>query len=582
VCHCVLCIVVAERALEPCPLFECLARATAYSVSVAVDPMQESPVQVPAPPFLLFHFAGREGETTPLLFSAPVAVVTAHRPEHVRPALRAVERARTEGLYAAGYVGYEAAPAFDPALVVRHGGAMPLLWFGLFDAPVSADVSDGPAGTCPSAPGEWAPSRSRSSYDAAIAHIRSLIERGETYQVNYTLRFRARLPGYTGCASGDLALYRRLRGAQNGGYGAYLHLGRFRVLSVSPELFFRTDGDTITTRPMKGTARRGRWTEEDAAAAARLLHSEKDRAENLMIVDLVRNDLGRIARTGSVRVPRLLEVERYRTVLQMTSTVTASIAPDAALEEIFAALFPCGSVTGAPKVTAMRAIAALEDAPREVYCGAIGFAAPDRSATFSVAIRTMGIDGHTGAATYGAGGGITWDSTAAGEYDEVLAKVAPLHAEWPSFDLLETLRLEHGRYVRLDRHLGRLGLSARYFGFSLSEPAVAGALAAHARRHAQGRRRVRLLVSERGEARVESVPLPERPGGDGGGQEAPQPVALAGSPVSSRDPFLCHKTTNRATYETHLAREAAGRPGLFDVLLWNQEALGTTAGWPRS
>src|SRR5215204_5571688 len=274
-------------------------------------------------------------------FANPVEIVAAHSREEVRPALRRVERAAAGGLYAVGFVAYEAAPAFDRALAVKpHPTDLPLLWFGLFEGPSETQAAGGKFEVS-----GWAPSISRAQYERNIEAVRDAIARGDTYQVNYTLRLRAHFGG------DDLAFYERLRAAQRTRFGAYVNAGRFRVLSASPELFFRRRGRRVETRPMKGTAVRGRWREEDERAAARLRASEKERAENLMIVDLLRNDLGRVAETGAVRVEELFRIERYPTVLQMTSAVAATLRAGVTLDELFGALFPCGSVTGAPKVS---------------------------------------------------------------------------------------------------------------------------------------------------------------------------------------------------------------------------------------
>ncbi|HLM58252.1 MAG TPA: aminodeoxychorismate synthase component I [Pyrinomonadaceae bacterium] len=502
-------------------------------------------------PAVILDFA--EGPTAPgrVRFARPAGVVVARSIEEVRPALRRVQRAAAEGLYAAGFVAYEAAPAFDSSLVVRPGGELPLLWFGLFDGPAGAE--SGPGGEFEVA--GWEPSVSRAEYARRVGEARELIARGYTYQVNYTLRLRARLRG------DDFALYERLLAAQRTRYGAYVNAGRFRVLSASPELFFERTGNRIRTRPMKGTAGRGRWLEEDEGAAARLASSEKDRAENVMIVDLLRNDLGRVSEFGSVHAGPLFEVERYPTVLQMTSTVEATLKEGTTLEDIFAALFPCGSVTGAPKVSTTRIIAGLEDSPRGVYCGAVGVVAPGGDALFNVAIRTAVVDGASGVVEYGTGGGVTWDSNAADEYAEALNKALLLSEGVPDFELLETMRLEGGRYALLEEHLERLASSAAYFDFRLSEAEIRAALAGHAAQHPSGARRVRLLVARDGRPRVEGGPL------DGQHVAAPAVVALARSPVSKLDRFLYHKTTRREVYEARRAEH----PEAFDVLLWNEE-----------
>ncbi|HEX8502765.1 MAG TPA: aminodeoxychorismate synthase component I [Pyrinomonadaceae bacterium] len=509
-------------------------------------------LSTPHAPAVVLDFTDDCGVAGRASFADPVEVVAAHSLEEVRPALASVEHAAARGLYAAGFVAYEAAPAFDRALRAGPGAAgLPLVWFGVFERPAGAWAGGGGGKFGVSG---WTPSVGRGEYVRSVESAREAIARGDTYQVNYTLRLRARFEG------DDFAFYERLRAAQRTRLGAYVNAGRFRVLSASPELFFRRRGRRVETRPMKGTAARGRWKEEDEEAAARLAASEKNRAENLMIVDLLRNDLGRVAETGGVRVEELFRVERYPTVFQMTSTVAATLREGVTLSDVFAALFPCGSVTGAPKVSTSRIIAALEGGPRGVYCGAVGFVAPGGDAAFNVAIRTVVVDSETGEAVYGVGGGVTWDSTPGGEYEEALDKAKVLTEGGEDFELLETLGLDAGGYRLLEEHLARLEASAEYFDFRVSVADARRALLAHAAAHAGGgARRVRLLVSADGRVRVESEPLAETPA-------APRPVALALTPVDSSDRFLYHKTTRRGVYDARRAE----RPGLFDVLLWNE------------
>jgi para-aminobenzoate synthetase/4-amino-4-deoxychorismate lyase len=507
--------------------------------------------QSSASPLLVFDFSCPEGRPRRICLTRPSEIIVAHSAEEIRTALRAVERATERGLYAAGYVAYEAAPAFDTAFAAHHDTTMPLLWFGIFDGPTELDAL--PSGGRFQLSG-WTPTVSRAVYQERVATIREAIASGDAYQVNYTLRLRS---GFEG---DDFAFYEHLHGVQPTRYGAYLKTGRHRILSASPELFFRRQGSRIMTRPMKGTIGRGRWPEEDDALSAWLQSSAKNQAENVMIVDLLRNDLGRIAEIGSVSVPSLYEVERYPTVFQMTSTVTAELRPEITLEEIFAALFPCGSVTGAPKVSATRFIRALEDTPRSVYCGAIGMIEPYGEAVFNVAIRTVLIDSLSGLAEYGVGGGITWDSSADEEYAEVLDKAALLTQERPLFALLETMRLEGGRYFLLEEHLQRLNASAEYFDVPLSREGVRHVLEDHAGQFPDGVRRVRLLVSQNGEVRVESEPLDLS-------RSAPQLVGLAKTPVERRERFLFHKTTRRTIYDSRRSE----CPDVFDVLLWNEE-----------
>ena len=504
-----------------------------------------------AAPVLVFDFADRGGAPRRLYFTSPREILVAESPGEVPGVLGKVEEAARAGLYAAGYVAYEAAPAFDPALAVRAGAKVPPAWFGLFDSPAPDSPPASRGGFEISA---WAPGVGRDEYRRNVARVREAVARGDSYQVNYTFRMRARFRG------DDFALYELLAANQRTPFCAYLDTGRFRVLSASPELFFRRRHHYITTRPMKGTARRGRWAEEDEEIAARLAASEKERAENVMIVDLLRNDLGRVAEFGSIVVRDLCTVERYPTVFQMTSTVEARARAGVSLADLFAATFPCGSVTGAPKVSTSRLIAALEDSPRNIYCGSIGLVAPGGEAVFNVAIRTLLLDAETGEAEYGVGGGITWDSEADAEYEEALAKAAVLTEARPPFELIETLRLERGHYALLERHLKRLRDSARYFDFDDPTDAARSELSQLAASAPPGPLRVRLLASPNGKVRVESAPLEDLP-------EGPLPVALALSPVRRAERFLYHKTTRREFYDIH----RAARPEAFDVLLWNED-----------
>jgi len=496
-------------------------------------------------------------------FEEPVGVLEARRPEEVPGVIEAADAAAEHGLWAAGFVAYEGARGLNPDLAVQasaEGGPfadLPLAWFGLFErcmdtAPLEppARVADRP----PSAP--WRPSVQRDAYDAALERIHERIAAGDTYQVNHTIRLRATVAG------DDRGLYRDLCLAQRGGYAAYLSTGRYHVASASPELFFRLDGDQITTRPMKGTAPRGRWLEEDEEIVRRLLDSAKDRAENAMIVDLLRNDLGRIAAAGSVRWDELFHAERYETVWQLTSTIGAELCPGTGLLDVFRALFPSGSVTGAPKVATMRVIADLEDSPRGVYCGAIGYLGPpgaaEPRANFNVAIRTVVVDTTTGLAEYGVGGGVTWDSSASGEYEEILAKARVLTAARPAFTLFETLRWSPGDgFAHLAEHLRRVRSSAAYFGFRCDDAAVRAALKDAVVAHT-GSVRVRLDLERDGTVRVE-VKDPPSPG------EGPIRIAIDDDPVDPTDMWLFHKTSHRGVYD----RRRAKRPDVEDVVLVN-------------
>jgi para-aminobenzoate synthetase/4-amino-4-deoxychorismate lyase len=486
-----------------------------------------------------------------LAFRAPREVVVARCAAEVAPALSHVDEAvEGRGLHAAGFIAYEAAPAFDPALVTRGDGEFPLVWFGLYDAPRPVAHPAAAPGARPAGP--WTPSVTPGAYRRAFEPIRRHIGRGDSYQVNYTMRLRAPAP------ADPWAVFTRLVAAHQPRFGAFVETGDWVVCSASPELFFDLDGETIECRPMKGTMPRGRFAAEDRARARELQVSEKNRAENVMIVDMVRNDLGRIARPGSVRAPRLFELERYPTVWQMTSTVRAETR--APLAEILSALFPAASVTGAPKARSMQIIAELEGAPRRVYTGAVGFVAPGRRAQFNVAIRTVLVDRARAGAEYGVGGGIVWDSRTDDEYEECLTKARVLHEIAEPFDLVETMRWTPGEGCgRLERHLERLAQSAEYFGFGADLERVRGELARGTAALPAVAHRVRVRVTKDGGVTVEaSVFAPDA--------AQPRRVAVASAPIDSADVFLFHKTTRRRVHD----HARAQHPGADDVLLWNE------------
>lgn len=502
--------------------------------------------------FLRFDFADPASQG-PLIFSRPLAVLEAHELDEIPALFKRLDGERQRGRYAAGFVSYEAAPAFDRALETHDRvPGLPLVWFGIFE---SADADHDTIDVNTAAPIEpvtWTPDLDERTYSKNVAAIREAILRGDVYQVNHTFRLEASVD------PGSLpVLYRRLREAHQPPYAALLSTGRWHILSLSPELFLRIDGTHIVSRPMKGTTGRGRWPDEDREQAARLAGSGKDRSENVMIVDLVRNDLGRISTVGSVQVPALFDLERYPALWQMTSTVVGRLQPGTSSFDVLAALFPAGSITGAPKSSAMRAIHALEASPRGVYTGAIGYFAPD-AARFNVAIRTALVDAHTGRMTAGIGGGVTWESTAENEHAEALAKAAFLSVP-PDIELIETMRLTRTGITRLERHLQRLADSAAFLDFHCDLEAVRAHLDEVLRAHADGGLyRVRLLSGRSGVSRVEVTPFAPAP---------PHPhVALARTPVSSRDKTLFHKTTNRRTYE----QARLEQPDVFDVLLWNE------------
>ncbi len=484
--------------------------------------------------------------------------IVAHQADEVAAAVGEVEReVEEDGLLAAGYLAYEAAAAYGLSVHPPEPDGPPLLWFGLFRGrkPVEPPATGGDYRF-----GPWQPALDFPAYAAALDRIKAAIARGDTYQANFTFPLRADF-------SGDpLALFAALSAAQRAEYGAYLDLGRFVICSASPELFFRRDGARIESRPMKGTAHRGLTTADDRAQIDWLRHSDKNRAENVMIVDMIRNDFGRVARVGSVAVPELFAVERYPTLLQMTSTVTA--LTDAPLRDVLAAAFPCASITGAPKKRTMELLRDLEIGPRGVYTGAIGVVLPGRRAQFNVAIRTAVIDQARGAAVYHVGSGVVWDSDAAAEFEECRLKARVLSAPTrPPFLLLESLLWTPDEgYALRDDHLRRLADSGEYFGYPVDLAEVARWLDGLADR-LTAPSKVRLLVGPGGEIEVEARPLAE------GALPEPLRLGLAREPVSPADVWLYHKTTHRAAY----AAARASRPDCDEVILWNERGELTEA-----
>jgi len=506
---------------------------------------------------------GRDAGSGWRRYRAPLGVLSTSRLCDVLPLLAEVRRQTIAGRVAVGWIAYEAAPAFDAALVVHPPGPVPLAWFALFAAGEDAVAPSITPAATPFTP-PWSGGPTREIYHGAVRRIHEHIAAGDTYQVNYTYRLRAPWDG------DPFERFIALSRAQRSRYAAFIDAGRYAVLSASPELCFRLEGDLLTCRPMKGTAPRGLSLVEDRLQAAGLRASEKERAENVMIVDMVRNDLGRIARGGTVRVPRLWETERYPTLWQMTSTVCAETA--APLDEILLALFPSASITGAPKVRTMQIIKEIERTPRGIYTGCVGVLGPGRRGWMNVAIRTLVVDRRNNLAEYGTGSGIVWDARAAAEYDECRTKTLVLGGLPPPFQLIETLAWtpEKGLLL-LERHLRRIGDSAEYFGFVCDADAIRARLA-EATRGLRRPHRVRLLLDELGGIMVTVAPVGLRAASLGDAPPSRRSaravrVAAASEPVRRRDLFLYHKTTRRQVYE----RAMAGSPGCDDVILVNEE-----------
>ena len=384
--------------------------------------------------------------------------------KEVKHLLAEVEAYQNQGYYAVGYVSYEAAPAFETKFEVIDDPLMSeyLLYFTIHESVQTEPI---PLTYKPiTLPKTWQELTSAEEYRAAIEHIHHHIRQGDTYQVNYTVQLQQNI------TADPFAIYNRLVVEQNAHYNAFIQHDDVSIISVSPELFFKKDGDGLTTRPMKGTTNRGLTTETDLKQAQWLAQDQKNRSENMMIVDLLRNDMNRISKIGSENVKSLCLVEQYSTIWQMTSTIETQLLPNSSLGDIFQALFPCGSITGAPKIATMAIIKDVEKQARGVYCGAIGILLPNGPTIFNVAIRTLQMQGNK--AIYGVGGGITWDSKWEAEYEETKQKSAVLYRQNPKFDLISTGRIHRGKLLFLKEHLNRLQESSRYFSYPFNKEEV--------------------------------------------------------------------------------------------------------------
>ncbi len=487
-------------------------------------------------------------------FCEPLHILSADKISDVLPTLKAVSEFAAQGFWCVGYVPYEASPAFDSACQVHsRTKGLPLAWFGVYkqSMPLEAPSLQTPPHLV------WQASETRETFDTSLQAIHDAIAAGDVYQVNYTSPIHAPLPPDIS-QDGMRAWFDALRRAQPGGYAAHIDTGQEQILSVSPELFFDWREGQLLMRPMKGTAPRGVDAKDDASRADALRASPKEQAENVMIVDLVRNDVSRIALPHSVKVPRLFQLQALPTVWQMTSDVQAQTRPGTTLVEVFKALFPCGSITGAPKLQAMRLIRELEPQARGVYCGAIGVVRPGGHATFNVAIRT--IAAHKGVAQCGVGSGITADASKQGEWYEWQAKRGFLERASQDFDLLETLALHNGQYRHLELHLQRMRAAAQHFGYDWDATAVRSLLAQLAADLPTGLHRVRLCSNAHGHVDAKAFVL----------APTTQPVRLrlASSAIAeAHSEFVRFKTTRRAHYEKFSPTD----PDDFDTLLWNTD-----------
>ncbi len=474
-------------------------------------------------------------------------------PADLLPLIAAAEKATQDGLFVAGYVAYDAASGADAALQGAIADGLPLIWLGIFGS-----IKDIDPPTAPTTPLllDWNAELGAHEFCTTVESIKALIEAGDTYQVNYTFRLKANYD------QSPFSLFRSMHHAQLGQYSAFIETDDFSICSGSPELFFSYVDGQLLCRPMKGTSERGMTLLEDNQLSTRLSESKKDRAENVMVVDMIRNDLGRLALPGSIEVSDAYKVEKFPTVHQMTTTVRASST--ASIRDVFAAMFPCASITGAPKVHTMRLISQLETSPRRIYTGAVGFMLPNACCQFNVAIRTAVIDKRSHEISYGVGAGIVWDSDPMAEYEECLSKAQIVTRDRPEFSLLETLLYEpiDGLFL-LDLHLGRLKDSAQYFGIPIDMAVVtdfvrqqtSGLEAAH---------RVRLLVDSQGVASIETTVVSTD-------SSAHWTLGIVESPFDVDTPFVHHKTT----YRDHYQAVRDQYPTFDDVILVNESGFVT-------
>jgi len=516
---------------------------------------------------VLLHIS-RPGESVySRLFTDPLRSIEVRELGELKALFSTIEEAIARGHFAAGYFTYECAQHSEPAAALRpHHHPDLLAWFGIYD---HCNVFDHRLGTFDSnlpllnliEPHISGPlpvinfGLNEQQFTGSINQIHDWIRAGDVYQLNFTFSLRAQFAGRPS------ELYAQLAFVQPVDYGAFLHTRPgHNILSLSPELFFRVDRDRhITTQPMKGTAPRGRTNSEDTAIADWLAQDAKNRAENVMIVDLIRNDLGRICSFGSVRVDELFKVTRYPSLWQMTSGISGDLRPEVRCEDIFRALFPCGSITGAPKVHAMQLLAQIEAEPRGVYTGAIGYFSEEETA-FNVAIRTLEVE--NGTLRGGVGSGIVIDSEPAAEYRECQLKARFLTDPAEPFSLIETM-LWKGSFPFLDLHLDRLSDSANYFGFACDRDEVRRALLTEASRMGDEKPcKFRLLLEEDGRIHLEIELLP-----DSGNNREPLAVCIAAERTNPADRFLFHKTTRRELYNGGYG--AARASGFADVLFLN-------------
>lgn len=486
------------------------------------------------------------------IFSSPLEVLCTHDLNQVKDVLNEVQnKVEKKKLIAAGYLSYEAAPAFDNAYSVNEKGSLPLICFGLFkDYKIEKTLESQKLKSAEAK--EWEIMTDRTLYENHLKYIKDQIKLGNTYQVNYTLR------KHSNTISNPYGFF--LEKAKDAPYAALIDSDEHTIISMSPELFFKLSGESLICKPMKGTSKRGKTLHEDIALMEELKNSEKDKAENIMITDMLRNDMGKISDTGSVKVLSEFDIEKYPTVWQMTSSIESQTS--ASITGIFEALFPCASVTGAPKVSSMKIISEIEDQPREIYTGAIGYIAPNNEAQFSVPIRTILSDKKACRSVYGTGSGIVWDSESQKEWDECQNKSAILSANSQNFELFETMRWDSNKRIFLEKlHLDRLKDSAEFYNFKFHHEKINDKLQDYLKNlESESEKIIRLFLAKDGEIRLTSSVYKEQ------NKDKSHYISLAMQPVNSEDLSLYHKTTNRSVYENAIGENQ----DCDDILLWNE------------
>lgn len=508
------------------------------------------------------------------LFTSPVKLIQCFNKYELVKAFQEMEMSLKNGYYLAGFISYEAGLCLENVFSfvddrIRHLNGFPLLWFGVYEKPIIYDHGDKCFYGSDDELQKGYEKRevsychvyninntvSRDEYIADVESVRNAIARGETYQVNYTFKHKFDYDG------NEKDLFFELCMNQSASYSAFIRCLNMDILSLSPELFFRRASQKVIVKPMKGTIKRGFTNSDDRCKSNELYNSIKNRAENVMIVDLLRNDLGRISRTGSVEVARLFKIEKYETLFQMTSTVQSELRDNLTLLDFFKSMFPSGSVTGAPKISTMRIINSLEKEPRGVYTGSIGYIAPDNNAVFNVAIRTVVLDRISRKGEMGIGSGIVYDSDAESEFDECLLKANFLTQKYADFQLIETILWQDGFYYLLELHLKRLADSAEYFQFVYDKDSVIQALKRESMNlEGKGAYRVRLLLHRNGRISISSSKLDSF-------KQGTRRVTFSGIRTDPDNRFLYHKTTNRKIYDSELQKARA--KGYYDILFLN-------------